>query len=526
MAIFVVSPQALRDRHLRQQFRAVRELGTRSVALAAQPVGNALRSVPSIDLTPYFDRGMQALLVEIGPKRRRTVSPASALAVFSLMVALLMVSAMLASRELTLAQFDGESASQIGMADFAHPTAANLAIQPAAPDEMSDIAPTLTSSAITESVPIGLDESEAADITRTPGDVIDGALMSSPSLTVTTTAGNDGPIASFSINPDSGEAPLPVSFRNNSTGDIIAYAWDFDGDGRTDSTAPNPPPQVYRTTGVHNVTLSVTARDGQTDTTVVILDISAGNAPTGSIPTATATQPFNSTIDFEPPEALFFADPTSGDAPLSVTFVDDSWGDIADYAWDFNGDGVIDSTLPNPPPYTYSGEGNFNAMLRVTGMDGTSHQFTMEIVVFGAMGQRARTPTPVPTRMPTATITPPPTSSSTPIPTQAPTHTPTLTLTHTPTPTLTYTPTPLSEVTEESMIEAFTATPTLTYTPTSASEATEESTAEAFTATPTATLTPTYTLTFTATPTPTPTFTATPEPEQTAEVTSEVSGTN
>ena len=48
------------------------------------------------------------------------------------------------------------------------------------------------------------------------------------------------------------------------------------------------------------------------------------------------------------PVASFTAAPTSGNAPLTVQFTDASTGTISSYAWDFNGDGIVDNDYTEP----------------------------------------------------------------------------------------------------------------------------------------------------------------------------------
>ena len=57
--------------------------------------------------------------------------------------------------------------------------------------------------------------------------------------------------------------------------------------------------------------------------------------------------PMSSTIHVDKlikPAASFVADETRGETPLTVQFSDSSTGHILDWEWDFNNDGVIDST--------------------------------------------------------------------------------------------------------------------------------------------------------------------------------------
>jgi PKD repeat protein len=71
----------------------------------------------------------------------------------------------------------------------------------------------------------------------------------------------------------------------------------------------------------------------------------------------------------QPLVASFAADVTSGPSPLSVQFTDQSLsqapGGITSWAWDFDGDNIIDSTLQNPA-FVYTSCGSFNVSLTVT----------------------------------------------------------------------------------------------------------------------------------------------------------------
>jgi PKD repeat protein len=68
--------------------------------------------------------------------------------------------------------------------------------------------------------------------------------------------------------------------------------------------------------------------------------------------------------------AFFDTDTQAGTAPLTVTFSDDSIGNPASWAWDFENDGVVDSTEQNPV-HTYENNGKYTVRLSVMGMLGT-----------------------------------------------------------------------------------------------------------------------------------------------------------
>ncbi len=68
------------------------------------------------------------------------------------------------------------------------------------------------------------------------------------------------------------------------------------------------------------------------------------------------------------PVALFSASPLTGQAPLAVTFQDNSFGDISSRLWAF-GDGA--TSTEQHPTHTYSSAGSYNVSLTVTGSEGS-----------------------------------------------------------------------------------------------------------------------------------------------------------
>jgi PKD repeat protein len=82
------------------------------------------------------------------------------------------------------------------------------------------------------------------------------------------------------------------------------------------------------------------------------------------------------------PVASASANPTSGNAPLTVQFSSagsgDPDGDPITYAWDFTTNGSTDSTAANPS-FTYTANGEFTATLTVS--DGTGRSATASVVI-------------------------------------------------------------------------------------------------------------------------------------------------
>ena len=85
-----------------------------------------------------------------------------------------------------------------------------------------------------------------------------------------------------------------------------------------------------------------------------------------------------------PPVAVISANPTSGEAPLTVNFdgslSSDPDGDIKKYEWDFENDGVVDAQGATAS-YTYTTEGNYMAKLTVTDDGGLTDTDTVTITV-------------------------------------------------------------------------------------------------------------------------------------------------
>ena len=85
------------------------------------------------------------------------------------------------------------------------------------------------------------------------------------------------------------------------------------------------------------------------------------------------------------PQAVMNATPTNGIAPLAVQFSsegsrDPDPGDSIRFAWDFDGNGTVDSTDPNPS-HTYTSNGVFTAKLTVTDSSEKADSKTLTITV-------------------------------------------------------------------------------------------------------------------------------------------------
>ena len=151
------------------------------------------------------------------------------------------------------------------------------------------------------------------------------------------------PVAAFSQSATVGDAPLTVNFFNQSSGVISSFLWNF-GDGTTSSEIN--PVKTYVTPSLYNVTLTVNGPGGSSNVTSQV-NVRGPQAP----------------------RASFTANPTNGDAPLTVQFTDTSSGVISSWFWNF-GNGQT-STERNPRT-TFNNVGTFNVFLTVTGPGGTA----------------------------------------------------------------------------------------------------------------------------------------------------------
>jgi hypothetical protein len=195
--------------------------------------------------------------------------------------------------------------------------------------------------------------------------------------------------------PLTGSAPvvsLTAGAASGRRGDIISlnasgaasYDWDVNGDGNWDITGDTTGTAFANTTnmGIIRPALRAHAAGGGFWMGAVSLII-AGN----SRPVVSAT-----------------VDVASGVAPLAVNFTltaEDDDGTIAEYAWDFEGDGIYDGTSatnPSPLPNTYSTANLYNAKFRVTDNEGSWDVDTVSI-------NATKPPDPPGPAQPTAALT-------------------------------------------------------------------------------------------------------------------------
>lgn len=190
-----------------------------------------------------------------------------------------------------------------------------------------------------------------------------------------TTTGNvivnviPGPTAAFSA---TGVCPgAPMNFNDSSlvtaaNGPIVTYHWDFGLPALTNDTSNiNSPTYVYNTPGTYPVTLLVIDSIGCKDTAVQNVQV------------------------FYLPQVNFTAGPTTGCAPLCVTFADQSTvqnSSAAQWSWNF-GDGGTDTT--QNPQYCYPNQGDYTVTLMVTSAQGCVYTDSIQNYIHVIPGPQA-----------------------------------------------------------------------------------------------------------------------------------------
>ncbi|MEO0473604.1 MAG: PKD domain-containing protein, partial [Bacteroidota bacterium] len=169
---------------------------------------------------------------------------------------------------------------------------------------------------------------------------------------------NASPAASFNVSNNIGcTNPLVVSFQDNSTGNIVAWDWDF-GNGNV-STGQNPI-TTYTIPGSYTVSLTVTSADG-----------------------CQSTETIPNIVLLAEPDAEFATSVPTGCVPHTVNFVDLSTSPadpIVSWFWNF-GDGNL-SAAQNPS-HTYTTPGQYTVTLTVTTASGCTNTETFRFVEAG-----------------------------------------------------------------------------------------------------------------------------------------------
>src|SRR3989339_205249 len=162
------------------------------------------------------------------------------------------------------------------------------------------------------------------------------------------------PVASFTRAPISGTIPLTVQFTDQSSNNPTSWLWSF-GDG-SNSTSQNPS-HTYNATGTFNVSLTVSngaGSDNETWNNCVTVNSSGGV-----------------------PVVNFTAGPLSGDAPLTVQFMDLSTGNPTSWEWNFTDGG---SSTEQNPTHVYQYPGVYGVYLSISNAYGADAMWRFDYI--------------------------------------------------------------------------------------------------------------------------------------------------
>ncbi len=157
---------------------------------------------------------------------------------------------------------------------------------------------------------------------------------------------------------------------SGSTGDIAEYRWDFTGDAVVDAVTTTPTTtHSYDDSGTQTVVLEVADGAGQTDQTIGQVTVTGDNGTE-----------LSAAVDWTP---------DSPEAGATVRFdASGSTGDIAEYRWDFDGDGSFEATTTeSATTHTYTEGGTRTVVLEVTDGSGQTDRAEGTVDVVGANDQ-------------------------------------------------------------------------------------------------------------------------------------------
>lgn len=171
------------------------------------------------------------------------------------------------------------------------------------------------------------------------------------SYAIESSGGGTAPVANFSANATSGNAPLVVQFTDTSINSPTTWSWDFDNDGSADSAEQNPVAE-YANAGTYTIVLNASNTAGNdTESKVGYIIVTAGEIALA-------------------PTANFSANVTTGTAPLVVQFSDLSTNAPTAWSWDFENDGTVDSTEQHP--VCIFPEGSYTVVLNASNAAGSN----------------------------------------------------------------------------------------------------------------------------------------------------------
>jgi len=188
---------------------------------------------------------------------------------------------------------------------------------------------------------------------------------------------NKQPRALFSAEPESGKAPLAVTFDGTPSqdpdGDLISYTWEVEGEEFGEKETTN---YEFPDPGEYEVKLTVADDSGGSDSTSKTIYVSPPSNQEPNAVISTTPDLYNSTVTIQAGEKVEF------DASGSI----DPDGKVKTYDWEFGeGEGAAAGKTVT---HTYSDSGDYDVTLTVMDDQGANDSKSITVEV--------RTPPPTP----------------------------------------------------------------------------------------------------------------------------------
>jgi len=150
----------------------------------------------------------------------------------------------------------------------------------------------------------------------------------------------------------------------------LRYHWEFGDPAIPAADTRDPGPVMFPRAGRYQVSLTVTDSRNLAD-------------PDPATVTVMVNSPPESTITAPSGNILVSRDQAVDFAGIGT----DPDGDALSYAWDFDGDGTVDSTAQDPPPHVYPSAGQYLVTLTVTDSHGLADATPAQVYVFVDQGE-------------------------------------------------------------------------------------------------------------------------------------------
>jgi PKD repeat protein len=188
-------------------------------------------------------------------------------------------------------------------------------------------------------------------------------------LTIGVSPSPSAPTVTVQASAISGFAPLTVDFTVSALtfdGTVIAYLWDWNGDGTEDQSTPVPTAShTFTAAGSYTVIATAVDAVGNLSTANVVITVSQAPAPAPQPPSVTLTSN----------ASQFPGGPTTGQVLAFTATPTLGGGAIVSYSWDFTGNGEVDLITPGPTAsFQYTDPGNYVPVVTVLDSNNLSAQ--------------------------------------------------------------------------------------------------------------------------------------------------------